>query len=303
MTLGTSVESTGTIARAEYRRNPRYAIRRGAYLVLIYAALLLLSAVILLPLSWMITVALKPDFTPVFTFPPEWFPTEHWRWENFGRALLNPARPFLRYTLNTLLIVGGNIVGTLFSCSFVAYAFARLRFRGRDFLFNVLIITMLIPWQTLMIPQFLMFFKLGWYGTYLPLIVPSFFANAFFVFLIRQYIRTIPRELENAARVDGCNYFQVFWHIVLPLCKPVLAVCVVFVFLGEWNDLLGPLIYLDSNEKFTVAVGMANIVTRGDPATNLLMASNLIMMLPAVVLYFFAQDKLIGGIASVGLKG
>lgn len=271
--------------------------------MLVYAALLLLSAAILLPLSWMITVALKPDRTPVFTFPPQWFPTEYWHWENFGRALLRPAAPFLRYTLNTLLIVAGNILGTLFSCSLVAYAFARLRFRGRDFLFNVLIITMLIPWQTLMIPQFLMFFKLGWYGTYLPLIVPSFFANAFFVFLIRQYMRTIPRELENAARVDGCNYFQVFWHIVLPLCKPVLAVCVVFVFLGEWNDLLGPLIYLDSDEKFTVAIGVANLVTTGDPALNLLMAANLIMMLPAVLLYFFAQDKLIGGIASVGLKG
>jgi multiple sugar transport system permease protein len=301
--VGTAVDSQATVAPAVYERSPKYVLRRGAYLVLLYAALLLLSATIILPLSWMITVALKPDLTPVFTFPPEWFPTEHWHWENFRRALLDPARPFLRYTLNTLLIVAGNVVGTLFSCSLVAYAFARLRFRGRDFLFNVLIITMLIPWQTLMIPQFLMFFHLGWYGTYLPLIVPSFFANAFFVFLIRQYMRTIPKELENAARVDGCNYLQVFWHIVLPLCKPVLAVCVVFVFLGEWNDLLGPLIYLDSNEKFTVAVGLANIVTRGDPATNLLMASNLIMMLPAVVLYFFAQDKLIGGIASVGLKG
>jgi multiple sugar transport system permease protein len=301
--VGTAVEAQETTAREVYARSPKAALRRVAYLVLIYAVLLLLCAAILLPLSWMITVALKPDRTPVFTFPPEWFPSEYWRWENFGRALLNPARPFLRYTLNTLLIVGGNIVGTLFSCSLVAYAFARLRFRGRDMLFNVLIITMLIPWQTLMIPQFLMFFKLGWYGTYLPLIVPSFFANAFYVFLIRQYMRTIPKELENAARVDGCNYFQVFWHVVLPLCKPVLAVCVVFVFLGEWNDLLGPLIYLDSNEKFTVAIGMANIVTRGDPATNILMATNLIMMLPAVVLYFFAQEKLIGGIASVGLKG
>ena len=154
-----------------------------------------------------------------------------------------------------------------------------------------------------MIPQFLMFFHLGWYGTYLPLIVPSFFGDAFFIFLIRQYMRTIPRELENAARVDGCNHFQVFWHIVLPLCVPVLAVCVVFVFLGSWNDLLGPLIYLDSNQKFTVAIGMANLVTSGFPALNLLMAANLIMMLPAVLLYFFAQEKLIGGIASVGLKG
>jgi multiple sugar transport system permease protein len=282
-------------------RRPRY--RRAVTFAVLYAALFGLCAVILLPLGWMITVALKPDFEPVFTFPPQWFPTEHWHWDNFSRALLNEERPFLRYTINTLIIVAGNIVGTVLSCALVAYAFARLRFRGREFLFNLLIITLLIPWQTLMIPQFLMFFHIGWYGSYLPLIVPAFFGNAFFIFLIRQYMRTIPRDLENAARIDGCNHFQVFWHIVLPLCKPVLAVCVVFVFLGEWNDLLGPLIYLDNNEKFTVAIGMANLVTSGFPALNLLMAANLIMMIPAVVLYFFAQDKLIGGIASVGLKG
>jgi multiple sugar transport system permease protein len=302
--LGTTVaESRSPTMRPRWPRQPSVVARRVARFVLLYLALLSLCAVILLPLSWMITASLKPDYTPVFTFPPDWFPTEHWEWRNFSRALLRPSTPFFRYTLNTLLIVAGNIVGTIFSCSLVAYAFARLRFRGREFLFNLLIITLLIPWQTLMIPQFLMFFHLGWYGTYLPLIVPSFFGNAFFIFLIRQYMRTIPRELESAARIDGCNHFQVFWHIVLPLCKPVLAVCVVFVFLGEWNDLLGPLIYLDSNEKFTVAIGMANLVTSGEPALNLLMAANLIMMIPAVVLYFFAQDKLIGGIASVGLKG
>jgi len=278
-------------------------VRRVGFVSLAYVLLLGLSLMILLPLGWMVTVALKPDNVPVFTLPPQWFPTDYWEWGNFSRALLDPARPFLRYTINTLIIVGGEIAGTLFSCSLVAYAFARLRFRGRDFLFNVLIITMLIPWQVLMIPQFLMFFKIGWYGTFLPLIVPAFFGNAFFIFLIRQYMRTIPRELELAARVDGCNYFQVFWHVVLPLCKPVLAVCVVFVFLGGWNDLLGPLIYLDSNDKFTVAIGMANMVTRADPNLNLLMAANLIMMVPAVLLYFFAQEKLIGGIASVGLKG
>jgi ABC-type glycerol-3-phosphate transport system permease component len=298
-----TVEAAEATTTPRYSRSRRHVARRVATLVLLYLVLLALSAAILMPLGWMITVALKPDFEPVFTFPPQWFPTEFWHWGNFSRALLDPARPFLRYTINTLIIVGGNIVGTLFSCSLVAYAFARLRWRGRDLLFNVLIVTLLIPWQTLMIPQFLMFFHIGWYGTYLPLIVPAFFGNAFFIFLIRQYMRTIPRELENAARIDGCNHFQVFWHVVLPLCKPVLAVCVVFVFLGEWNDLLGPLIYLDSNDKFTVAIGMANLVTSGYPALNLLMAANLIMMIPAVLLYFFAQDKLIGGIASVGLKG
>jgi multiple sugar transport system permease protein len=285
------------------RREVRFLLKRLGFKGFAYALLLAFSLFILLPLGWMLTVALKPDFTPVFTVPPQWFPTEFWNWENFSRALLDPARPFLRYTFNTMIIVVGSIIGTLFSCSLVAYAFARLRFRGRDFLFNVLVITMLIPWQVLMIPQFLMFFKLGWYGTYLPLIVPAFFGNAFFIFLIRQYMRTIPRELELAARVDGCSHFRVFWHIVLPLSKPVLAVCAVFVFLGSWNDLLGPLIYLDNSDKFTVAIGIANLVTRANPALNLLMAANLIMMIPAVLLYFFAQDKLIGGIASVGLKG
>jgi multiple sugar transport system permease protein len=297
------LEGTTAIERPASIGGRRSKLRRRAYIFTTYAALLLLCAAVMLPLGWMITVALKPDNVPVFTAPPEWIPTEHWRWDNFTRALTLPSRPFARYTLNTLLIVGGNIVGTLFSCSLVAYAFAKLRFRGREFLFNVLIITLLIPWQVLMIPQFLMFFRMGWYGTYLPLIIPSFFGNAFFIFLIRQYMRTLPRQLEDAARVDGCTHFQVFWHIVLPLCKPVLAVCVVFVFIAEWGDLLGPLIYLDSGEEFTVSIAMANLVTRQDPNLNLLMATNLIVMIPAVILYFFAQEKLIGGIASVGLKG
>ena len=271
-----------------------------------YAVLLALCAAVLLPLGWMVTVALKPDHTPVFTQPPEWFPTEHWHFENFARSLLDPQRPFLRYTFNTLVIVGWNIVGTVFSCSVVAYAFARLRWRGRDVMFGLLVVTLLIPWQALLIPQFLMFLQLGWYGSILPLVVPSFFGNAFFIFLIRQYMRTIPRELELAAMVDGASRWQVFWHIILPLSRPAIAVCVVFLFLASWNDLLGPLIYLTRNDDFTVAIGMANFVSRQVGAVsgiNLLMSANLIMMIPAVVLYFFAQDKLIGGIASVGLKG
>jgi len=272
-------------------------------LALAYGVLLLLSAFILLPLGWMLTVALKPDNTPYFTIPPEWFPTQHWRWENFPRALFDSVQPFLRYTFNTLLIVAGNIVGTLISCSLVAYAFARLRFRGSAPLFDILIITMLIPWQVLMIPQFLMFHSIGWYGTYLPLIVPSFAGNAFYIFLIRQYMRSFPRDLDESARIDGCNFWQIFWYIILPLSLPVLAVCAVFVFQGVWNDLLGPLIYLDSNNKFTLAIGLANMVTRSGTKWNLLMAANLITIIPMVVVYFFAQDKLIGGIASVGLKG
>jgi multiple sugar transport system permease protein len=170
-------------------------------------------------------------------------------------------------------------------------------------LFTLLIVTMLIPWQALMVPQFLFFVRIGWYGTYLPLIIPSFGGSAFFIFLIRQYMRTIPRDLDDAARVDGLNTWQIFWRIILPLSTPALTVCAVFTFLGTWNNLLGPLLYLDNEDNFTVSIGLANMVQRTGTPWNLLMAANLITMLPPVITYFFLQKKLIGGIASVGLKG
>ncbi len=281
-----------------------FLIRRFIRRFVLYGVLLGLCAFILLPLGWMLTAALKPDLTPVFTQPPEWWPTRYWQWENFWRVMSSESIPMLRYITNTLIIVVGNIVGTVVSCSVVAYAFARLRFRGSTFLFYLLIITMLIPWQALMVPQFLMFFKLGWYGTYLPLIVPSFGGTSFFIFLIRQYMRTIPKDLDDAARVDGANYWQIFFWIILPLSAPALTVCAVFVFLGSWNDLLGPLIYLDTNSKFTVAIGLANLAQRaGNAQWNLLMAGNLISIIPMIVTYFLLQKQLIGGIASVGLKG
>ena len=280
-----------------------YRLRGYIGKALLYLVLIALSLVIFLPLGWMTTVALKPDSIPVHTIPPQWFPSEHWEWNNFWRILTHPQRPFLRYTFNTVLIAAGQIIGTLLSSSVVAYAFARLRFRGSDLLFNILIITMLIPWQVLMIPQFLMFHKIGWYGTYLPLIVPAFAGDAFSIFLIRQYMRTLPKDLDDAARIDGCSYFQTFRYVILPLTMPVLVVVAIFVFLGAWNDLLGPLIYLDSGNEFTLAIGIANLVTRADPNTNLVMAANLLIMIPPVLIYFFAQDKLIGGISSLGLKG
>lgn len=277
--------------------------RRPGGNAFIYAILLLLAAVVILPFGWMLTVALKPDTVPVFTLPPEWFPTQYWEWENFRRALVDSTQPFGRYFLNTTFIVIVNIVGTLFSCSLAAYAFARLRFRGSELLFNILIVTMLIPWQALIIPQFLLFFKLGWYGTFLPLLVPSFTGSAFYIFLIRQYMRTFPKDLDDAARIDGAGYFRIYWDIILPLSRPVLMVVVVFVFLGAWSDLLGPLIYLNETNQFTLAIGLANFVTRASTDWNLLMAANLITIIPVLIVYYFAQGKLIGGIAAVGLKG
>jgi multiple sugar transport system permease protein len=284
------------------RSDTRYRVRRIAYKVLMYALLLALCAFILLPVGWMLTAALKPDLAPVFTVHPEWFPTEFWDWGNFQRVLFERL-PFFRYMLNTMILVTASILGTLISCSLVGFAFARLRFRGSKVLFYILIVTMLIPWQALMVPQFLLFVKIGWYGTYLPLIVPTFTGTAFFIFLIRQYMRTIPRDLDDAARVDGLNTWQIFWRIILPLSTPVLTVCAVFTFLWRWNDLLGPLLYLDDDAEFTVPLGLANLVTLADTPWNLTMAANLITILPTIVVYFFVQKRLIGGIASVGLKG
>jgi multiple sugar transport system permease protein len=303
------METVGAPSRVETPSRPapvrlsrRWRPRTLVFRLVMYALLLGLSAFILLPVGWMLAAALKPDRAPVFTATPEWWPTEFWHWENF-RRVLTESMPFLRYMLNTTVVVVGNVLGVLISCSLVGFGFARMRFRGSKILFSILIITMLIPWQVLMVPQFLMFFKIGWYGTYLPLIVPSFGGTAFFIFLIRQYMRTIPRDLDDAARVDGLNSWQIFWRIILPLSTPVLTVCAVFTFLWNWNNLLGPLLYLDSDEKFTVAIGLANLVTRSDTPWNLMMAANLLSIIPPIVVYFFAQRKLIGGIASVGLKG
>ncbi len=282
-------------------RGPRLARIGGRVGAL--ALLLALGAIVLLPVGWMVTVALKPDQVPVFTAPPQWIPTQYFEFVNFVRTMTNPLRPFGLYILNTTVIFLGSVVGLLFSCSLAGYAFARMRFRWRTRLFWLLIVTMLIPWQVLIVPQFLLFHTIGWYGTYLPLIVPAFFGNAFYIFLIRQYMRTIPRELDEAARIDGAGHLRIFWSIVLPLSKPVLAVVAVFAFLGSWNDLLGPLIYLADNAQYTVALGLANAVTRAGTDWNLVMAANLLMMVPPVVIYFALQRQLVGGISSVGIKG
>jgi multiple sugar transport system permease protein len=298
------VTVTATIERPGRRRRAgRSLAREGVSKGAVYLGLIALSAFIILPLGWMLTVALLPDNTSIYTSPPRWFPTEFWNWENFERALFNPQRPFALYLFNTVFLEVFVVFGSVVSCALVAYPLARMTFRGRNLIFTIVILTMLIPWQGLMIPQFVFFYELGWYGTYLPLIVPSFTGSAFFVFLIRQYMKSIPKDLDDAARLDGAGPFRIFWSIILPLSRPALAVCAVFTFLSTWNDLLGPVIYLNRNEQFTAAVGLAGFISTQNPEHNLLMAANLITIIPVLVLYFVAQKYLIGGIASIGLKG
>lgn len=261
--------------------------------------MLILSLVFLIPLFWMISTALKTR-AQTWIFPPEWIP-DPVVWENFPRVFA--VVPFLTYLQNTLLIVGWNILGAVFSTALVAFGFARLRFPGRDFLFMLLIATLMIPYQVTLIPTFVLFKLLGWINTYLPLTVPAFTGSAFFIFLMRQYLMSIPFELDDAARIDGCNTFQVLFYILLPLCVPPLAIVVVFTFIGTWSDFLGPLLYLNENEKYTIALGLNLLRGRHETDYNLLMAGSLMTVLPTLVLYFLAQNKLIGGIASVGLKG
>jgi multiple sugar transport system permease protein len=302
MTMRTQPAATSTRA-SRGSADQWLAIRRILRVLVLYAVLLVLCLFVLMPIGWMLTAALKPNTAPVFTFPPEWYPTTHWRWRTFVDALTNPAMPFYRYTLNSLFICGMNILGAVVSCSMIAYPFARLRFRGKTVLFNAVIATMLLPGPVLLIPQFLLFYRIGWYGTYLPLIVPAFTGIPFYIFLLRQYMRTIPLDLDEAARIDGAGYWTTYWRIIIPLTFPALTVVAVFTFLGSWNDFFGPLIYLTDQDDFTVALALATFVRRVGVRWNVMMAANLVAILPVLMLYFFAQNKLIGGIASVGIKG
>lgn len=261
--------------------------------------LLVAGLVIMLgPLFWLVSTSLKTN-EAMFRLPPQWFPRpltlEHYR-----RALTE--FPALRYTANTLTIVVCSTVGTLFSCSLAAYAFSRLRWPDRRLLFGILLATMMIPGQVTMIPVFILFSKMHWVDTFLPLVVPSFFGNAFFIFLLRQFFMTIPEELLEAARLDGANEWRVFWQIMLPLSKPALITVTLFTVLREWNDFLGPLIYLTSEENRTLALGLAHLRGVQNTEWGLLMAAALLMVMPAVALFFVAQRFFIEGIALTGTK-
>ncbi len=291
---------------------PRFWERRSTHealhLAMVYLLLVGIGILILMPLSWMLTAALRADDEIVFTIPVSWFPTASFHFENFWRVLTYRSYPLWRPALNTILLVALNEVGVIFSNTLVAYGFARLRFPGREALFRLVILTMLMPGVVLLVPSFLLFNSLGWYGTYLPLWVPSFFAAPFFVFITRQYMRSFPRDLDDAARIDGCSFFGTYWRIIMPMSKPVMTVMAVFTFQGVWNDFTGPLIYLRDAESFTLAIALDyfrrsafSAVSRN--TTNLVMSAALLSVIPMLVIYFFAQKLLIGGIASVGLKG
>ncbi len=225
------------------------------------------------------------------------------RWENFPRAM-RAMGDFPRYLANTVLLCVLNVVGAVLSSALVAYGFSRIRWRWRDRLFGVLLATMMIPFPAVMVPLYSLFRWLGWIGTLQPLWVGSFFATAFNVFLLRQFFRGIPAELSEAARIDGCGEFRIFWQIILPLCRPALVVVALFTFLGTWNDFLGPLIYLTDQKDFTLALGLQAMKSSRSGGTewHYLMAASTLIILPIVLLFITAQRSFIEGIALTGSK-
>jgi len=262
--------------------------------------LLVMAAIMLMPFVWLVSSSLKSQ-VQIFQYPPVWIP-DPIRWENYSNALT--YKPFGLYLRNTMIIVTLNVVAVVFTSSFCAYGFARIRFWGRDFWFGIVIATLFLPYAITIVPSFIIFSRLGWVDTFLPLVVPQFFGGgAFNIFLLRQFFRTIPEELADAARIDGCTEFGIYWRIMMPLAKPALITVAIFTFLNAWNDLLGPVIYLRSPDNFTVAAGLASFRSVQDVSWDLQLAASTAMILPVIVLFFFSQRYFIKGIVMTGLKG
>lgn len=262
--------------------------------------LVFFAIIMLMPFAWLLSSSLKSQ-VQIFQYPPDFIPNPVHP-ENFINALT--YKPFGLYLVNTMKIVTLNVIAVVFSSSFCAYGFARIRFPGRDFWFGVVMATLFLPYAILIVPSFMIFSRLGWVDTILPLTVPLFFGGgAFNIFLLRQFFRTIPEELADAARIDGCSEFGIYWRIMLPLSKPALITVAIFTFLNAWNDLLGPIIYLRSPENFTVAAGLASFRSQIDVSWDLQLAASTAMILPVIILFFFAQRYFIQGVVMSGLKG
>jgi multiple sugar transport system permease protein len=279
-----------------------------------YAALIVICALAVIPFLWMVSTSLKPP-QQVFEYPPRWIPHDveftHSKIPlNYSQAISSEHTNFRLWTRNTLIVALLAVIGTTLSSSLVAYGFARIRFWGNGFLFGLVLSTMMIPFPVLMGPQFVIFEWLGrhtpfqFMGTFKPLWFPTFFGSAFSIFLLRQFFVTIPDELSEAARIDGCTEFMIYWRIILPLSRPALTVVALFTFLWAWRDFLGPLVFLQYPDQYTLALGLQTFQSQhGATPWNQLMAASVLVILPVVVLFFIAQRTFIEGIATTGMKG
>lgn len=267
--------------------------------IAIYVMLALGAATFLLPFLWMVSTALK-QAKEVFTFPPQLLPV-HPEFRNFVDGWT--ALPFTQFLINTLIITVLAVVGNMLSCILPAYAFARLEARGKKIAFALMLTTMMIPIEVTLVPTFILFSKLKMVNTFWPLILPAWFGYAYFIFLLRQFFLTIPREYDEAAKIDGAGYFRTLWSIILPQARPAIATVAIFAFVGNWNNLLAPIIYLRSQNKFTLAVGLQLFQGQYQTFYNQMMAVALITLLPILVIFLLAQRTFIEGVNISGIGG
>jgi multiple sugar transport system permease protein/sn-glycerol 3-phosphate transport system permease protein len=291
-----SQKATSTLSFWGTRRGEN--LRANALTLII---LTLGAVVVMVPFYWMLSTALKQP-GDIYLLPPQWIPKPP-RPSNFAEALT--LVPFYRYAWNTTVVVSLVLLGTLLSCSFSAYGFARLRAPGRDLIFLALLATLMLPTTVTLVPTYIAFNKLGWINSFKPLIVPAFFGSPFFIFLLRQFYMTLPRELEESARIDGASSYRIWWSLILPLSKPVLATVAVFTFVATYNDFFGPLIYLTDDSKWTIAVALSYFQgsPRVGPQMHLLMAVTAVATLPSLLVFLIAQRYFVRGIVMSGIKG
>lgn len=281
------------VTAAAPRRVPRWLIVSATYLVLTF-----LAYMTLVPFIWMVSSSLKAP-SEVFAFPPRWLPAEL-HWENYLDAWT--SFPFGRMTFNSLYIAVVSVVGQLFFCSLAGYGFARFDFPFKRAMFGMLLAVIMIPSVVNIIPLYLMYRRIGWLDTHLPLIVPMVFASTFGTFLFRQFMMSIPRDLEDAARLDGASPFRIYWSIMLPLCKAPAAVLATITFIASWNNFFEPLIFLSSIENMTVPVGLAYFRTEVGVEWHLLMAASTISIIPTIVVFLATQRYYVQGLAHTGIK-
>lgn len=287
--LPTTIPSGSVSARAE-----RLLQQTGAHLVLIFFGI-----IFILPFLWMLSSSLKPA-ADIFQIPVRLIP-QTITFENYPESI--QAIRFLRYLGNTFFYAIAIMVGAVLSNVFIGYGFARINWPGRDIIFILVISTMMLPHQVRFIPLFITYSRIGWLDTFNPLVVPAFFGNAFFIFLVRQFMLTFPKELDDAARVDGANELMIFSRIVVPLSKPAIITIAIFEFMHGWHDFIGPLVYLRDPDLYTLSVGLRLYFTQHGAEWGLLMAASTLFTLPMIVVFFFAQRTFIEGISFTGVKG
>lgn len=264
-----------------------------------HIGLILASLFFLIPFFWMLSTSFKP-LSEIFSYPPTWIP-ETFKWENYVNA--TEYIPFFTYLWNSSVITVLSTLGAVLSCPLVAYSFAKLEWKGRNVLFALTMSVMMIPAQVTMIPLFILFHKIGWVGTPLPLIVPTFFGVPFFIFLLRQFFMGLPDQLRDAARIDGAGELYIYWKIMLPLAKPAVLAVGLFQFIASWTDFIGPLLYLTDQTSYTLSLGLQQFQSQKGTEWGMMMAVSTLMTLPIMILFFFMQKTFIRGVTFSGIKG